>query len=112
MSDDLVAEKVEIDPVLGAASLRAAEATRLRAALSDLRIGIVHGQQPAEERDATMAVVGERNGGEKAVAERGRAVDAAILAIEKQFGTGSIMKLGASGGEKDRGLDPRCQFRR
>jgi recombination protein RecA len=41
-----------------------------------------------------MAVVGERN--EKAVAERGRAVDAAILAIEKQFGTGSIMKLGSA----------------
>jgi recombination protein RecA len=41
-----------------------------------------------------MAVM-ERNG-EKAVAEKGRAVDAAILAIEKQFGTGSIMKLGAA----------------
>jgi recombination protein RecA len=33
--------------------------------------------------------------GEKALAERGRAVDAAILAIEKQFGRGSIMKLGS-----------------
>ena len=32
---------------------------------------------------------------EKAAAERGRAVDAAILAIEKQFGRGSIMKLGS-----------------
>ena len=42
-----------------------------------------------------MAVVGERNG-ERAVAERGRAVDAAILAIEKQFGRGSIMKLGSA----------------
>src|SRR6188474_1664402 len=42
-----------------------------------------------------MAVM-ERNG-EKAVAEKGRAVDAAILAIEKQFGTGSIMKLGSAG---------------
>jgi recombination protein RecA len=41
-----------------------------------------------------MAVM-ERNG-EKALAERGRAVDAAILTIEKQFGTGSIMKLGAT----------------
>jgi recombination protein RecA len=29
-------------------------------------------------------------------AERGKAVDAAILSIEKQFGTGSIMKLGAT----------------
>ena len=41
-----------------------------------------------------MAVM-ERNG-EKALADRGRAVDAAILSIEKQFGTGSIMKLGAT----------------
>ena len=32
---------------------------------------------------------------EKALAERGRAVDAAIIAIEKQFGRGSIMKLGS-----------------
>jgi recombination protein RecA len=37
---------------------------------------------------------GERNG-ERALAERGKAVDAAILAIEKQFGRGSIMKLGS-----------------
>jgi recombination protein RecA len=41
-----------------------------------------------------MAVM-ERNG-EKAVAEKGKAVDAAILAIEKQFGSGSIMRLGAT----------------
>jgi recombination protein RecA len=53
---------------------------------------------------------GERNGTEKAErngankvtteravpAERTRAVDAAILAIEKQFGRGSIMKLGSA----------------
>ena len=32
---------------------------------------------------------------EKAPGDRGRAVDAAILAIEKQFGRGSIMKLGS-----------------
>ena len=37
----------------------------------------------------------DRNGA-KSIAERGRAVDAAILAIEKQFGRGSIMKLGSS----------------
>jgi recombination protein RecA len=45
-----------------------------------------------------MAVSVDRNGGggERAVAERGRAVDAAILAIEKQFGTGSIMRLGSA----------------
>jgi recombination protein RecA len=41
-----------------------------------------------------MAMTTERNG-ERALAERGKAVDAAILAIEKQFGTGSIMKLGS-----------------
>ncbi len=34
--------------------------------------------------------------GERTAAERGRAVDAAILAIEKQFGRGSIMKLGSA----------------
>src|SRR6202795_188033 len=42
--------------------------------------------------------VDERNGdraGDRAQAERGKAVDAALLAIEKQFGVGSIMKLGA-----------------
>ena len=43
----------------------------------------------------------ERNGGERttsdrSTAERGKAVDAAILAIEKQFGSGSIMKLGSA----------------
>ena len=39
---------------------------------------------------------GERVVTEKASAERGKAVAAAILAIEKQFGTGAIMKLGSS----------------
>ena len=33
---------------------------------------------------------------ERAATERGKAVEAAILAIEKQFGTGSIMKLGSA----------------
>jgi recombination protein RecA len=42
-----------------------------------------------------MAVMNER-AGDRAVAERTRAVDAAILSIEKQFGTGSIMKLGSA----------------
>ena len=37
-----------------------------------------------------------RNGGERGDAGRGRAVDAAILAIEKQFGRGAIMKLGSA----------------
>src|SRR5438034_5581122 len=44
--------------------------------------------------------VDERNGGDRALdratAERGKAVAAAIQAIEKQFGTGSIMKLGSA----------------
>ena len=48
----------------------------------------------------TGATTGERNGvdktSERALNERGKAVDAAILAIEKQFGRGSIMKLGSS----------------
>ncbi len=51
-----------------------------------------------------MAMTTDRNGEratterptERAQAERGKAVDAAILSIEKQFGTGSIMKLGSA----------------
>jgi recombination protein RecA len=48
-----------------------------------------------------MAMTGERNGErattvDRAGAERGKAVDAAILAIEKQFGRGAIMKLGSA----------------
>ena len=42
-----------------------------------------------------MAVM-ERNGEKAAGAERGKAVDAAILSIEKQFGSGSIMRLGSA----------------
>src|SRR5512141_931510 len=42
-----------------------------------------------------MTVTSERTG-DKAQAERTRAVDAAIMAIEKQFGSGSIMKLGSA----------------
>jgi len=46
-----------------------------------------------------MAMTGERGTEERAAerttAERGRAVEAAILAIEKQFGRGSIMRLGS-----------------
>src|SRR3954465_5625060 len=42
-----------------------------------------------------MAMTDER-AAERATAERGKAVDAAILAIEKQFGRGSIMKLGSA----------------
>ncbi len=42
------------------------------------------------ERNAT------ERGADRAAGERGRAVDAAILSIEKQFGRGSIMRLGSS----------------
>ncbi len=41
-----------------------------------------------------MAMTDERST-ERATAERGKAVDAALLAIEKQFGRGAIMKLGS-----------------
>ena len=48
-----------------------------------------------------MAMTGERGteerAAERATGERGRAVEAAILAIEKQFGRGSIMRLGSAG---------------
>jgi recombination protein RecA len=47
-----------------------------------------------------MAFTGERaadsRNGERTTAERGKAVDAAILAIEKQFGRGAIMRLGSA----------------
>jgi recombination protein RecA len=47
-----------------------------------------------------MAITGDRGveqrNGERAALERTKAVDAAMLAIEKQFGRGSIMKLGSS----------------
>ena len=47
-----------------------------------------------------MAITGDRGveqrNGERAALERTKAVDAAILAIEKQFGRGSIMKLGSA----------------
>ncbi len=42
-----------------------------------------------------MAMTDER-AAERSIAERGKAVDAAILAIEKQFGRGAIMKLGSA----------------
>ena len=56
-------------------------------------------EQPGAERNGVERNGVERSGVErsdKAVAERSRAVDAAILSIEKQFGRGSIMKLGSS----------------
>ena len=45
-----------------------------------------------------MAMTDERNAertAERALAERGKAVDAALATIEKQFGRGAIMKLGS-----------------
>jgi recombination protein RecA len=47
------------------------------------------GERAADERN------GSDKGLERAQAERTKAVSAAIATIEKQFGTGSIMKLGA-----------------
>jgi recombination protein RecA len=44
----------------------------------------------------TGQVTGAGRDGDRAAGERTRAVDAAILAIEKQFGRGSIMRLGSS----------------
>ncbi len=46
-----------------------------------------------------MTITGDRElerNGEKSLGERTKAVDAAILSIEKQFGRGSIMKLGSA----------------
>ncbi|MGZ6270026.1 MAG: recombinase RecA [Candidatus Limnocylindrales bacterium] len=47
-----------------------------------------------------MAIIGERGldgrTAERGAGERTKAVDAAILAIEKQFGRGSIMRLGSA----------------
>ena len=42
-----------------------------------------------------MAMTDER-AAERAVAERSKAVDAALSTIEKQFGRGAIMKLGSA----------------
>ncbi|MGI8872536.1 MAG: recombinase RecA [Candidatus Limnocylindria bacterium] len=50
--------------------------------------------------DAPVAQIvksGEQRNGEQHHGERGRAVDAAILQIEKQFGRGAIMRLGDKG---------------
>jgi recombination protein RecA len=47
------------------------------------------GQQAGTDRTGDRAA-------ERATAERAKAVDAAILSIEKQFGRGSIMRLGTS----------------
>ncbi|MEA2519210.1 MAG: recombination protein RecA [Chloroflexota bacterium] len=47
------------------------------------------GERPADERNGSDKAI------ERAQAERGKAVTAAVAAIEKQFGTGSIMKLGS-----------------
>jgi recombination protein RecA len=45
---------------------------------------------------ADKAAAASAAAADKATAERGKAVSAAILAIEKQFGSGSIMKLGSA----------------
>ncbi len=58
------------------------------------------GANAGTERGGADRTSTDRNSGDRAAerlaAERGKAVDAAILSIEKQFGRGSIMKLGSS----------------
>ena len=51
------------------------------------------GERGLDERNGSGGTGGTAD---RAAAERGRAVDAAILSIEKQFGRGSIMKLGSA----------------
>src|SRR5438477_5260859 len=59
-------------------------------------------ERASDLRNGESAAAGERaaaiadRAAYRATAERGKAVAAAILAIEKQFGTGSIMKLGSA----------------
>jgi len=53
------------------------------------------GQQKAADRNGAASATPERTV-DRANTERTKAVDAAILSIEKQFGRGSIMKLGTS----------------
>jgi recombination protein RecA len=51
-------------------------------------------RRSADERNGERAVTERVT--ERATSERGKAVASAILAIEKQFGAGSIMKLGSA----------------
>src|SRR6266550_2693920 len=53
-------------------------------------------ERGADPRNGERAPATTDRAAERATAERGKAVDAAILAIEKQFGRGSIMKLGSA----------------
>ena len=55
-----------------------------------------NGAATGTERSSSADRNGADRAAERLVAERGKAVDAAILSIEKQFGRGSIMKLGSS----------------
>ena len=50
----------------------------------------------AEKSESKKAAAAESTSDPKPNAERARAVDAAILTIEKQFGRGAIMKLGSA----------------
>jgi recombination protein RecA len=62
-------------------------------ALTDERNGERLTAERVDKVDKVDKVAAARD--DKATAERGKAVSAAILAIEKQFGSGSIMKLGS-----------------
>jgi recombination protein RecA len=55
-----------------------------------------NGTERAERAERGSAERGADRAAERMTQERTRAVDAAILSIEKQFGRGSIMKLGTS----------------
>jgi len=68
-------------------------------ALTDERNGERATAEKATAEKGTATATADRASAaaaDKATAERGKAVSAAILAIEKQFGTGSIMKLGSA----------------
>ena len=84
----------------------ASRARRSRSSRTTTGRGLTGGRTPSrplrrpaqridEERDGPMAMTDERSSGAGDQAERGKAVDAALLAIEKQFGRGAIMKLGS-----------------
>ena len=54
------------------------------------------GAAPSTERGSSADRASADRAAERLLAERGKAVEAAMLSIEKQFGRGSIMKLGSS----------------
>ena len=85
------------DPQAAQGADRSSRTTRTKAdrpadAIASAPASGPHGSD--EERDGQMAMTEER-AAERNTAERGKAVDAALATIEKQFGRGAIMKLGS-----------------